>query len=213
MLPQPDWHTCADFTRFGRPRLGFLVTAGVIDSMVNHYTAAKKPPRASDAYSPGGQAGHAPGPRHHRLSPTAFAQAYGNVPILPSAGWKPRCAASPTTITGTTACATPCLVDSGRGRADVRHGRARPSCDVAQVAGRRVSPCEKMRIPGTCVMAPAPPEGALYRDPIGGRSSAPTRSRLCPRLLGAVPPSRIPCVGQAPLPAARQPLSFAKPAR
>ena len=36
MLPQPDWHDCADFQRFGRPRLGFLVTAGVIDSMVNH---------------------------------------------------------------------------------------------------------------------------------------------------------------------------------
>ena len=38
MLPQPDWHSCEDFQRFGRPRLGFLVTAGVIDSMVNHYT-------------------------------------------------------------------------------------------------------------------------------------------------------------------------------
>ena len=37
MLPQPDWHSCEDFKRFGRPRLGFLVTAGVIDSMVNHY--------------------------------------------------------------------------------------------------------------------------------------------------------------------------------
>ena len=42
MLPQPDWTSAQAFTAFGRPRLGFLVTAGVIDSMVNHYTAAKK---------------------------------------------------------------------------------------------------------------------------------------------------------------------------
>ena len=59
MLPQPDWHTCEDFRRFGRPKIGFLVTAGVIDSMVNHYTAAKKV-RSEDAYSPGGRAGHRP---------------------------------------------------------------------------------------------------------------------------------------------------------
>ena len=66
MLPQPDWHTCEDFRRFGRPKLGFLVTAGVIDSMVNHYTAAKKP-RSEDAYSPGGKAGRPARPRHDRL--------------------------------------------------------------------------------------------------------------------------------------------------
>ena len=56
MLCLPDWHTTDDFTRFGRPRLGFLVTAGVIDSMVNHYTVAKKR-RGEDAYAPGGKAG------------------------------------------------------------------------------------------------------------------------------------------------------------
>ena len=42
ILPQPDWRTCADFKRFGKPRLGFLVTSGNIDSMVAHYTVAKK---------------------------------------------------------------------------------------------------------------------------------------------------------------------------
>jgi radical SAM superfamily enzyme YgiQ (UPF0313 family) len=47
------------FTRFGRPKLGFLVTSGVIDSMVNHYTVAKKR-RHDDAYAPGGQAGLRP---------------------------------------------------------------------------------------------------------------------------------------------------------
>ncbi|MBO7385339.1 MAG: YgiQ family radical SAM protein, partial [Clostridia bacterium] len=49
MLPQPDWHDGKDFMRFGRPRIGFLVTAGVVDSMVNNYTAAKKK-RSEDAY-------------------------------------------------------------------------------------------------------------------------------------------------------------------
>ena len=42
MLCLPDWRDCSAFTEYGRPRLGFLVSAGVIDSMVNHYTVAKK---------------------------------------------------------------------------------------------------------------------------------------------------------------------------
>ncbi|MDR2656459.1 MAG: YgiQ family radical SAM protein, partial [Oscillospiraceae bacterium] len=50
---------CEDFKRFGRPRLGFLVSAGAVDSMVNHYTATKRP-RSEDAYAPGGQAGRRP---------------------------------------------------------------------------------------------------------------------------------------------------------
>ena len=40
ILPQPDWHSADDFKKLGRPRLGVLVTAGNIDSMVNHYTAS-----------------------------------------------------------------------------------------------------------------------------------------------------------------------------
>lgn len=59
IIAQPDWHSCEDFKRFGRPRLGFLVTSGNIDSMVNHYTAAKKR-RNTDFYSPGGKAGCRP---------------------------------------------------------------------------------------------------------------------------------------------------------
>ncbi|GHU65366.1 UPF0313 protein [Clostridia bacterium] len=59
MLAQPDWRSCDAFKRFGRPRLGFMVSAGVVDSMVNHYTATKKP-RSEDAYAPGGLSGHRP---------------------------------------------------------------------------------------------------------------------------------------------------------
>ena len=51
MLPQPDFASPRDFTRFGRPRYAFLVTGGNIDSMVAHYTAAKRR-RSDDAYTP-----------------------------------------------------------------------------------------------------------------------------------------------------------------
>ena len=57
ILPQP--RSDADYNRFGTPRLGFLVNGGNIDSMVAHYTAAKKP-RSDDAYTAGGKAGARP---------------------------------------------------------------------------------------------------------------------------------------------------------
>lgn len=59
VLSQPDWHSTSDFVQFGKPRLGFLVTSGNIDSMVAHYTAAKKI-RRDDAYTAGGMAGKRP---------------------------------------------------------------------------------------------------------------------------------------------------------
>ncbi|MFW2491494.1 YgiQ family radical SAM protein [Clostridium chromiireducens] len=59
VIAQPDWHSSEDFKRLGKPKYGFLVNSGNIDSMVNHYTAAKKT-RREDLYSPGGEAGHRP---------------------------------------------------------------------------------------------------------------------------------------------------------
>lgn len=59
VLAQPNWKDAASFTVFGKPRLGFLVTGGNIDSMVNHYTVARKP-RGKDSYSPGGKTGLRP---------------------------------------------------------------------------------------------------------------------------------------------------------
>ncbi len=58
-LAQPDFHNSEDFKRFGKPRLGFLVSAGNIDSMVAHYTVAKRK-RNYDYYSPGGKTGLRP---------------------------------------------------------------------------------------------------------------------------------------------------------
>ncbi len=59
ILPQPDWRKDEDFLQFGKPRLGFLVTAGNIDSMVNHYSVNKKR-RRKDNYSDQGVAGRRP---------------------------------------------------------------------------------------------------------------------------------------------------------
>ena len=58
-IAQPDWTDEQSIAVFGEPRLGFLVSAGNMDSMVNHYTVAKKK-RKRDAYTPGGQAGKRP---------------------------------------------------------------------------------------------------------------------------------------------------------
>lgn len=60
IVPQPDWHgDLRDFTKFGRPRLFFAISAGAMDSMVNHYTANRRL-RSNDAYSPDGRAGLRP---------------------------------------------------------------------------------------------------------------------------------------------------------
>lgn len=80
MLPQPDWKSTDDFKKFGRPRLGFLVSSGNIDSMVAHYTAAKKK-RHDDYYSPGGKAGYRPD-RALIVYCNRIREAYGDVPIL-----------------------------------------------------------------------------------------------------------------------------------
>ncbi len=59
IISQPDIKSEVDFTLFGKPRLGFLVTAGNIDSMINHYYVSKKR-RQIDDYSPNGEAGLRP---------------------------------------------------------------------------------------------------------------------------------------------------------
>lgn len=59
IIPQPDWKDEKSITILGRPKLAFLISAGNMDSMVNHYSVSKKR-RASDAYTPGGEMGKRP---------------------------------------------------------------------------------------------------------------------------------------------------------
>ena len=79
-LAQPDYKSAEDFKRFGKPRLGFLVSAGNIDSMVAHYTASKKR-RSYDYYSPGGKMGLRPD-RAVIVYCNRIREAYGDVPII-----------------------------------------------------------------------------------------------------------------------------------
>ncbi len=80
ILSQPDYKSADAFRTFGKPRLGFLVTAGNIDSMVAHYTAAKRR-RSKDYYSPGGVAGKRPD-RAVIVYCNRIREAYGDVPII-----------------------------------------------------------------------------------------------------------------------------------
>ena len=80
IIPQPDWHATRDFNRLGKPRLGFLVSAGNMDSMLNKYTAARKV-RHEDAYSPGGKAGYRP-ERATIVYCSRLRELYPDVPII-----------------------------------------------------------------------------------------------------------------------------------
>ncbi|MBR4033523.1 MAG: hypothetical protein IKJ04_01825 [Clostridia bacterium] len=80
ILAQPDWKTLDDIKRFGRPRLGFLVTAGNVDSMVSHYSVTRHR-RSYDYYSPGGKTGLRPD-RATIVYSNLIRQAYGDVPII-----------------------------------------------------------------------------------------------------------------------------------
>lgn len=80
ILAQPDYKSADAFKEFGKPRLGFLVTAGNIDSMVAHYTASKKR-RSYDYYSAGGKMGKRPD-RAVIVYCNRIREAYGDVPII-----------------------------------------------------------------------------------------------------------------------------------
>jgi len=80
ILAQPNWKNLDDIKRFGKPRLGFLVTAGNVDSMVSHYSVTRHR-RSYDYYSPGGKTGLRPD-RATIVYSNLIRQAYGDVPII-----------------------------------------------------------------------------------------------------------------------------------
>ena len=80
MIPQPDWKKKESIAVFGEPRLAFLVSAGNMDSMVNHYTVSRKH-RKTDAYSPGGKMGLRPD-RAVTVYSNLIRQTYKDVPII-----------------------------------------------------------------------------------------------------------------------------------
>ena len=80
IIPQPDWKDPSSFTVMGRPRLGFLAGAGNMDSMVAHYTAARRL-RSEDAYSPGGKSGLRPD-RATLVYVEGIRRAYKDAPVI-----------------------------------------------------------------------------------------------------------------------------------
>jgi len=80
IIAQPNWDSVDDFRKLGKPKYGFLINSGNIDSMVNHYTTSKKK-RRTDLYSPGGEMGHRPD-RAVIVYCNRAREAFKNVPII-----------------------------------------------------------------------------------------------------------------------------------
>ena len=80
VLAQPRYSDCEDFKRFGRPKYGFFIGGGNVDSMVSHYSVAKIP-RAEDEYSPGGIGGARPD-RSATVYTRLAKEAYPDLPVI-----------------------------------------------------------------------------------------------------------------------------------
>ena len=180
IVSQPDWHSCDDWRRFGRPRLFFAISAGNMDSMINHYTANRKV-RNDDAYSPGGRIGLRPdratlaycqraprslqGRAGDRRRRRGLAAATGPLRLLERQG--------------------PPLDPAGlQGRpAGVRHGRERDRRDRAAAGGGRdgARPARHARC-GLCA--------GRVRDAAGRRAGAPQLRSRCVATSGRLPKPR-----------------------
>ena len=80
IIALPDWRSTRDFEVMGRPKYAVLISSGVIDSMVNHYTASKKP-RSEDVYAPGGKAGMRPD-RAVIVYANRVREAFKDIPVI-----------------------------------------------------------------------------------------------------------------------------------
>ena len=80
MLAQPNWRTIDDLIQFGKPKLGVFISGGNLDSMVAHYTSAKKR-RSEDLYSPGRKTGLRPD-RATIVYANKVREAFGDIPIV-----------------------------------------------------------------------------------------------------------------------------------
>ena len=108
VLAQPDWHDAESFRAMGKPRYGVLIGGGNLDSMVAHYTVAKRR-RTQDLYSPGGKLGFRPD-RPTIVYANRAREAFPDTPIV-IGGLEASLRRFATMTTGTTRCAAPsCLM-------------------------------------------------------------------------------------------------------
>ena len=171
------------FLALGKPRLAFLVSGGNIDSMVAHYTAAKRR-RSEDEYSPGGKAGYRPD-RPTIVYTRQLKKLFPSVPVI-IGGLEAFCAGLPTTTTGTTQFARRCWPTRGRIFCPTEWGK--PDHPDRPAAGGGRTGFSPDRHPGTCYLSDtAPAIQGLYparrlkrwrriRKPMPGRSKSSMRS-------------------------------------
>ncbi len=173
IIAQPDWKGVEDFQRLGKPRLFFGITAGNMDSMVNHYTAQRKL-RHDDAYSPGGVAGLRPD-RATIIYTNILKQLYKGVPVIIGGieaslrriahydYWQDKVRNS-------------ILSDS---KADVLiYGMAeKPICELATLLAKSIPVTEIQSLPSTVVFSGKPEEGIESEDTQG---SKPLQSIILP---------------------------------
>ena len=81
VLAQPRYTDCEDFKRFGKPKYGFFIGGGNVDSMVSHYSVAKDPPRRGRIFSPGGKGGARPD-RSATVYTKLAKEAYPDLPVI-----------------------------------------------------------------------------------------------------------------------------------
>ena len=157
MIAQPDWRDKESITVFGEPRLAFLVSAGNMDSMVNHYTVAKKH-RKTDAYSPGGKMGLRPD-RAVTVYSNLIRQTYKDTPVILGGieaslrrlahydYWADRMKRS-------------VLMDSGADLISYGMGE-RSILQIAQALDKGIPPSHITFVPGTVYKAKEPPKDCL----------------------------------------------------
>ncbi len=154
VLAQPDWHGPAAFAAMGRPALGVFIGAGNLDSMVAHYTAAKKR-RSEDFYSPGKRPGLRPD-RACTVYANCAREAFPGVTVV-LGGLEASLRRFAHYDYWDDSVRRSILFDA---RADIlSYGMGERA--VREIAARLRKKQPLDGIPGTCVAAKAPPEGAL----------------------------------------------------
>ena len=148
ILPQPDIDDPACLKIMGRPRLGVLVSSGAVDSMVDNYSASRRP-RTQDRYSPGGHSGRRPDRVTIRYCNMARAQ-FGDIPLV-IGGIEPSLRRFAHYDYWDDAVRRSILQDS---RADILvYGMGeRALLSIAALLAKGVSVANILTIPGTCVM-------------------------------------------------------------
>lgn len=161
VIAQPDWHSTEDFTRLGRPKYAMMVNSGNIDSMVAHYSVAKKR-RDTDSYSPGGVAGKRPD-RAVIVYCNRIREAFGDIPLI-IGGLEASLRRFAHYDYWDNSVRNSILVDSGADLLSYGMGELQTT-EICNALASGVPAKELDNIRGTCVIRDMPPEGPYVLCP------------------------------------------------